>query len=166
MYVPSARWVHNNVKFELSRAVTIGVIYKERVYKGTPISVGTSNTLFKLLLNNVPWSAGIKATEFAHQMVELLRHHGRVCQLRKHTGAGGFFFEGEVSALLDISDTEVSYLSLVRNVYLDWCGRYVSASFKGAPVFCHYCQPKKVLIELEVKAIFVIMRGQKSKHLK
>ncbi|KAG1093261.1 hypothetical protein G6F42_019002 [Rhizopus arrhizus] len=124
---------------DITKAVTIGVIHKERCYKGTPTNVGTSNTLVKLLLNNVPWSAGLNATDFAHQMVESLGHYGRVCQLRKHTCAGGFF-EGEVSALLDVSDTEVSYLSLGRNVYLDWCDRYVSASFKGAPVVCHYCR--------------------------
>ncbi|CAO3645473.1 unnamed protein product [Mucor fragilis] len=120
---------------DITKAVTIGVIHKERCYKGTSTNVDPSNTLVKLLLNNVPWSA----TDFAHQMIESLGHYGRVCQLRKHTCSGGFF-EGEVSALLDVSDAEASYLPLGRNVYLEWCDRYVSASFKGAPVICHYCR--------------------------
>ncbi|EPB85179.1 hypothetical protein HMPREF1544_08075 [Mucor circinelloides 1006PhL] len=42
---------------DITKAVTIGVIHKERCYKGTPTNIGTSNTLVKLLLNNVPWSA-------------------------------------------------------------------------------------------------------------
>jgi hypothetical protein len=126
------------------KAINEGVTFKDKCYKGTSSNSKSSlENIVRVQLSNVPWNTGLTTSDFVSNMKLSLSHFGRVCQLRKHTCTGGFF-EGDVSVLLDITENEGAekppLLKLQRNLYLEWCERYVTASFKGADPVCFYCR--------------------------
>ncbi|KAG2193022.1 hypothetical protein INT47_012147 [Mucor saturninus] len=87
---------------------------------------------------------GTFAEEFLEKLMSSLLVYGQVLQVKEYTCGG--YFEGELSVILNIAAGYTDEDSVVftneplsNNLYLYEWDCFASASFKGAPIVCHWC---------------------------
>lgn len=121
-------------------AIAEGIIVNEMNFKATPAHINNSSCppkMTRIFLNYVP---GVTHDELVPGLVSSLSIYGKVYEIKKRLHGG--FFEGQISALLDLNDDEETnkHVPLQRMLYLHTWDRYVPAEYKGAEAICYQCR--------------------------
>ncbi|KAI7890771.1 uncharacterized protein EV154DRAFT_603013 [Mucor mucedo] len=123
------------------KAISSGVTIKNTVIKGTHSndSEVKKHAHVKISLLYIP-----DKEDFLEKLMRSLLVYGEVLQVKEYTCGG--YFEGELSLILDTTtgysdDDNEDYANepLSNNLYLFEWDCFASASFKGAPIVCHWC---------------------------
>lgn len=128
-----------NAKKAMVEGVTVqGVVYKASSNRETTEFGEVKHVQFTLLRM-------VDKSTFLHDLMQSLSYFGRVLQVKQFTRRG--YFEGQLSVIID---TSVGYQvdqqewqeakPLDRMLYLSEFDCYVTATYKGAPPVCHFCQ--------------------------
>lgn len=124
----------DNMKLAIEEGVTHNNIH----YRGTPYKDGVKSHLVRVHMH---LHVAEEKDVLVKKVIESMSNYGKVCDIKKYTMRG--FFEGQLSVLLDITETKVNNSALQplsRMLYLESWDCFVSASFRGAPPVCYHCR--------------------------
>ncbi|KAG2193795.1 hypothetical protein INT47_009937 [Mucor saturninus] len=125
----------------LDKAICTGVTIKNTTIKGTYTIDSEMCKLahVKMTLVYIP-----DKEDFLEKLMSSLLVYGQVLQVKEYTCGG--YFEGELSVILNTAAGFSDEDSVVftneppsNNLYLYEWDCFASASFKGAPIVCHWC---------------------------
>ncbi|KAG2193949.1 hypothetical protein INT47_003519 [Mucor saturninus] len=125
----------------LDKAICTDVKIKNTIIKGT---YAVDSEMCKLAHVKITLLYIRDKEEFLEKLMSSLLVYGHVLQVKEYTCGG--YFEGELSVILNTAagysdEDSVVFTNepLSNNLYLYEWDCFASASFKGAPIICHWC---------------------------